>query len=330
MASPAVSVVIPTFNRGVLLRKALDSLQRQSFRDFETLVVDDGSTEDISAAVGDHPIRPKIIRQDRRGPAAARNRGVSAAAAGMIAFLDSDDEWLPEKLQRFLAAAERSPEIKIWYGPMRPVDSDGREVPGRTKTCQAGRITSALFESSFVHVPTVVCDRSVMEDFGGFDEGLSVCEDYDLWLRVSTRYAFGLVPEALALRRLHADRLSKSCMRRNLVIKADMLERFYLEPAYGSHLDSRRARPRISSVMLAAARAALRDRYYADAAAMARRSREYGASLPRRLAIEWPARVMSRLNGERIHLDHTSRAEGERPLHAPPTIVSVHSRPERQ
>lgn len=265
MRKPLATVVVPTHNRARMLVWALDSLARQTVRDFETIVVDDGSTEDVRGVACAHPLRPIILTQPHRGPAAARNAGIIRAAADRIAFLDSDDEWLPMKLERFLQAMDRQPHIPIWYGPMAPIAVDGRPVPGRTKPCRSGRVTQELFESSFVHVPTVVCNRAVLEEFEGFDPALPVCEDYDLWLRVSTRHEFGLIDEPLALRRLHDDRLSKSSMRRNLAIKAEVLERFYYSPAGRDQLDSERARRRLGQVFAAAGRAALRERCFDDA-----------------------------------------------------------------
>src|SRR5262249_10113627 len=118
MSRPAVSIIVPTYNRADLLRLALDSLARQTDRDFETIIVDDGSTEDIAPVAEHHSVRPSVFRQSRSGPAAARNRGVAEAAAELIAFLDSDDEWLPSKLQRYLDAMRAKPDVAIWYGPM--------------------------------------------------------------------------------------------------------------------------------------------------------------------------------------------------------------------
>src|SRR5262249_8720741 len=145
-----------------------------TFRDFEVIVVDDGSSEDIADAISDHPLPARIVRQPQRGPAAARNRGVSESQAPLISFLDSDDLWLPQKLERFLAAMHDHPEISIWYGPMAPADAARQPVEGRTKPCHSGRIARELFESSFVHVPTVVMRRELFAAFGGFDESLPV------------------------------------------------------------------------------------------------------------------------------------------------------------
>src|SRR5262245_30708533 len=111
-----------------MLRDALDSVQAQTFREFETIVVDDGSVEDIAAEVSRHAVRPRIIRQTQKGAAAARNRGVAESHGGWIAFLDSDDLWLPTKLERFMEAAQTRSDIVVWYGPMQPIDAARQPV----------------------------------------------------------------------------------------------------------------------------------------------------------------------------------------------------------
>ncbi|MEE8170955.1 MAG: glycosyltransferase [Phycisphaerae bacterium] len=282
--SPTVSVIIPTFNRADLLCEALDSVAVQTYRDFETIVVDDGSTEDIATAAERHSARPRVIRQTQQGPAAARNRGVCESSGRLLAFLDSDDMWLPEKLSRFVSVFDGSSEHDVWYGPMRPVDVSRRPVPGRTKPCRGGRIISALFQSSFVHVPTVMCTRECFEQYGGFDESLPVCEDYDLWLRMSIDKSFGLIDEPLALRRLHSGRLSKSSMQRNLAVKLAVLERFHESPAARRHLDDARARRRLARVSLAAGRASLRSGRFGAAVTCLKKAIGYGAP---RLRV-WP------------------------------------------
>ncbi len=276
VSRPAVSVIIPTFNRLALLREALDSVAAQSFRDFEVIVVDDGSTEAIAEGVASHSTSPRVIRQPNAGPAAARNRGIAAANADVVAFLDSDDLWLPKKLATCLERMQHEPGVPIWYGPMQPIEREGRRVPGRTKPCSGGWITEALFHSSFVHVPTVVCRKSLLTDVGCFDETLPVCEDYDLWLRLSVKTPFGLIDEPLALRRLHGDRLSKGQMSRNLDVKARMLSRFFESGVAAEKLHRRRAEARLAKVYFAAGRAALRSGEISPALEHLRSCRRYG------------------------------------------------------
>lgn len=282
MNNPSVSVIIPTYNRLRFLREALDSIHAQTFRVMETIVVDDGSQEEIAAGVADHPTRPRVIRQSRSGPAAARNRGLVEATGELIAFLDSDDLWLPDKMERYLSAMRSQPDVRIFYGPMSPIDRDRRPVPGRTKPCVGGWITQALFNSSFVHVPTIVCHRDVLVDSRGFNPSLPVCEDYELWLRLSVGLQFGLIDEPLALRRLHNCRLSKERMDRNLYVKARVLKEFYESGVANAVLDPEISRARLARVFSHAAKAALREGRYQQAIQLCRESRHYGNS---RLAV---------------------------------------------
>ncbi len=277
MKKPAVSIVIPTFNRPDLLREALDSVAAQTFRDYEVIVVDDGSTPPIADAVANHSTKPKIIRQVRQGPAAARNRGIADARADLVAFLDSDDLWLPTKLERYMDAMGRLPDVSIFYGPMLPMDSKGQAVHGRTKPRHQGRIIDQLFKSCFVDIPTVVCRKDLLTRAGGFNASLPVCEDYDLWLRLSLTESFGFIDEPLAKRRLHDDRLSKSAMARNFAIRADTLLRFFEKNK--NVLNREAAAKRLSRVFFVAARAAFREGDYTQAVERCKTARAFGGSL---------------------------------------------------
>lgn len=312
--APTFTVIIPTFNRAAMLRQALDSVAAQTYRDFETVVVDDGSTEDVAAAINDHATRPRLFRQNQRGPGAARNRGVLEARGNLVAFLDSDDLWLPDKLTVYSERMRERPEVPIWFGPMKPVDSSLRPVPGRTKPCHGGRITEALFHSSFVHVPTVVCPRDTFLSFGGFDETLRVCEDYDLWLRMSLKCEFGLVHAPLALRRLHGGRLSKSSMRRNLAVKAHVLQRFYESNGANAGWNNADARRRLSRVLFAAGRAAWWNGAFHDALRFFREARSFGSQPAR----AWPLAASAFI----FRMFERTRAT-DAPVAAPPAAPSV-------
>jgi glycosyltransferase involved in cell wall biosynthesis len=297
MNLPAVSVIIPTYNRPDLLREALDSVSAQTFGDYEVIVVDDGSAPPIAQAVADHPIRPRIYRQNRQGPAAARNRGIAEARAELVAFLDSDDLWMPTKLERYIAALRNSPDISIFYGPMVPIDAQGHIVNGRTKPRCAGRITEALFKSCFVDVPTVVCRKQLLTKAGGFDASLPVCEDYDLWLRLSLNEPFGLIEEPLAKRRLHDDRLSKAAMSRNFTIRAQMLLRFYESNKQNGAIRESVANSRLARAFFVAGRAAFKEGDYSLAIELCRKSRSFGRGAVRPLMLQMAASARSRLVG---------------------------------
>lgn len=321
MSRPLVSIIIPTYNRLRFLGEALDSVAAQTFRDYEVIVVDDGSTEPVAEGAAHHAMKPRVIRQSRQGPAAARNRGIAEATADTVAFLDSDDLWQPTKLERFLQALESDRSVRIFYGPMQPILADGTPVAGRTKPCHAGWITQTLFCSSFVHVPAVVCRRELLTRAGGFDRSLPVCEDYDLWLRVSLREAFGMLEEPLALRRLHPDRLSKSSMSRNLAVKAHVLQRFYESADAQRRLDPEVAAARLARVFHVAGRAAFRAGDFRLAAEYCRESRRYGGSSLRITATFWTASVLHRIGGNGRNHDWLSALDDRATTSFPPPVM---------
>jgi glycosyltransferase involved in cell wall biosynthesis len=197
--TPKVSVVIPVLNRPVAVRRAIDSVLAQTFQDFEIIVVDDGSTDETAAAV--HAcVDPRItlIRHDRRrGGGAARNTGIRAGSAPYVAFLDSDDEWLPTKLQRQLELFERSSErLALVYTGAEWIYPDGtvRAVIRRPHADLARR----LLTSNVVGETSVgMVRRSALNEIGGFDESLPSCQDMDLWLRLCERFRAASVSEAL-------------------------------------------------------------------------------------------------------------------------------------
>lgn len=272
---PLVSVIIPTYNRAEWLRQALESVFVQTWRDFEVIVVDDGSTDSSEQVVADCGDRVQYIRQENGGAANARNRGVTAARGEWIAFLDSDDLWLPHKLDRCMDRIRRDSKTVFVFHPMVEIDENGGVVRGRSKRPAEGRVLDRLFAHCFVHTPTVVVRRDVLDEAGGFDPALEVCEDYALWIRIASKHPFTLVDEPLARRRLHEDRLSKSVMHRNMIQRAQMLEQFYCRQGGRDLLDPRRATKRLARVFRSAAKANLRARRFADAHALLQRSWAY-------------------------------------------------------
>jgi glycosyltransferase involved in cell wall biosynthesis len=208
---PLVSVIIPTYNRKTMLQEAVASVLAQSFRDFELIVVDDGSTDGTAADLRSRcEARLRVLEQARRGVAAARNLGVRAARGEYIAFLDSDDTWLPRKLERqmdFMRAGPRriSQTEEIWI-------RDGRRVnPMKKHRKPSGDVFRASLELCLVSPSAVLMTRELFEEAGGFDESFEVCEDYDLWLRIAQNHAIDLLPELLVVKRGgHADQLSRS------------------------------------------------------------------------------------------------------------------------
>jgi len=208
---PRVSVIIPTFNRAAAVKEAVASVLAQTCRDFELLVVDDGSTDGTPAALARFGGEIRVLRSTRRqGVSAARNAGVAAAQGEWLAFLDSDDLWLPEKLERQMAFMEAHPQLLLSQTEETWVRRGVQVNPPRSHRKEGGRIFLRSLERCLVSPSAVVLHRRLLEDHGGFDEELPAAEDYDLWLRLSWRYEVGLLPEPLVIKRGgHADQLSR-------------------------------------------------------------------------------------------------------------------------
>ncbi|HXH05238.1 MAG TPA: glycosyltransferase family A protein, partial [Vicinamibacterales bacterium] len=194
---PEVSVIIPAYNAAPTIGAALESVFTQTFDDLEVIVVDDGSADDLERAVAPWRSRITLLRQPNRGPGAARNTGLARASGRLIAFLDADDEWLPEKLARQVTYFARHPETGLLHTGVQGDRWDGRAPePPRFAFCE-------LFHTDFfIRTLTAMVPRRVLEDVGGFDERREVhVEDWELWLRIAARYPVGYIPEPLAVRR---------------------------------------------------------------------------------------------------------------------------------
>lgn len=209
--NPLVSVIIPTYNRGWVLKEAIDSVLAQDFKDFELIVVDDGSTDDTGQILAAYNQDLIALHQSNSGVSAARNRGIGTASGQLIAFLDSDDLWLPRKLSTQVDFFNSHPGAvinqteEIWI-------RNGVRVNPKTRH---HKFSGMIFEKSLalclVSPSAVMMRRSLFDDVGLFDENLPACEDYDLWLRLSWRYPVHLIETPLIIKRGgHADQLSKA------------------------------------------------------------------------------------------------------------------------
>ncbi|MGO9622289.1 MAG: glycosyltransferase family 2 protein [Desulfobaccales bacterium] len=202
VAQPALSVIIPTYNRAPLVKEAVASVLAQTWRDFEVLVVDDASRDGTAEALAVFGSRIRLLRSPARlGVAAARNLGVTAARGQWLAFLDSDDLWRPEKLARQMAYLAGLPELVLCQTE-ETWERRGLKVnQPRSHGKIGGWIFFPSLERCLVSPSAVVLHRTVFQKHGGFDENLPAAEDYDLWLRLSWRYQIGLLPEALVIKR---------------------------------------------------------------------------------------------------------------------------------
>jgi len=207
---PTVSVIIPSHNRACLLKEAIDSVLAQDFDDFELIVVDDGSTDDTPELLRSYA-NICVVRQGRRGVSAARNSGIRRASAEFLAFLDSDDLWLPEKLSAQIAFFKTHPRAVICQTEEVWVRSGVRVNPKRRHRKCGGMIFERSVELCLVSPSAVMLQRSLLDEVGGFDESLPACEDYDLWLRIACRFPVHFISAPLVIKRGgHTDQLSRA------------------------------------------------------------------------------------------------------------------------
>jgi len=206
----SVSVIIPTFNRGWTLKTAIDSVLAQNFDDYELIVVDDGSSDNTPDLLDTYAEQITCIHQKNRGVSAARNTGIRASYGSLIAFLDSDDYWLPDKLavQTAFFDANRGATIcqaeEIW------VRNGLRVNPKKKHAKPSGNIFERSLSLCLVSPSAVMLRRELFDDVGLFDENLPACEDYDMWLRISCRYPVHLIDTPLIIKNGgHPDQLSR-------------------------------------------------------------------------------------------------------------------------
>jgi glycosyltransferase involved in cell wall biosynthesis len=206
-----VSVIIPTFNRVSLLPRALDSVLAQGVPVDEVIVVDDGSTDGTLEMLEVRYPQVLLLRTSHGGVSAARNHGIRAAAGEWIAFLDSDDAWQPEKLATQLAALAAEPEQKVCHCDEIWIRNGRRVNPRRRHQKRGGWIFRHCLPLCVISPSAVVLHREIFSAVGLFDEGLPACEDYDLWLRVTSRYPTLYIDQPLVIKHGgHADQLSRT------------------------------------------------------------------------------------------------------------------------
>ncbi len=207
-----ISVVIPTFNRAHVLERAIDSVFEQTFQDFELLIVDDGSTDNTQELLekryaGESKLR--YLKMQNRGVSAARNLGVVESKGEWIALLDSDDEWLPQRLEKQWRLLERRPDLKLIHGEEIWIRRGRRVNPKKIHQKFGGVIFEKCLPLCLISPSAVLIKKTLFDEIGLFDEEFIVCEDYDLWLRITSLYPVGFVEEPIIIKYGgHRDQLS--------------------------------------------------------------------------------------------------------------------------
>lgn len=207
-----VSVIIPTYNRAEKVARAIASALYQTFTDLEVLVVDDGSGDETEKTLSLFGPRIVVLRHEKnRGVSAARNTGIKAASAPLIAFLDSDDYWLPQKLGLQMAFFQSHPEAVACQTQEHWVRKGRRVNPAQKHRKPGGDLFEASLKLCLVSPSAVLLRRALFDEIGLFDEEFPVCEDYDLWLRLSCRHPVALIDRYLVIKEGgHEDQLSRS------------------------------------------------------------------------------------------------------------------------
>jgi glycosyltransferase involved in cell wall biosynthesis len=232
--NPAISVIIPAFNRIWCLETALQSVWEQTFRDYEVIVIDDGSTDDTPALLRQFP-EVRVHRwEDNRGVSAARNQGIQMARGEWICFLDSDDQWLENKLQAQVDWVQSHPECEASYTDEVWIRKGVRVNPKNKHRKYSGDIFQQCLPLCIISPSSIMMRASILKAIGGFDIDLAACEDYDLWLRLASRYTVDFIPEQLIIKTGgHADQLShkyRGMDRFRVYAMEKILKQDYLSP----------------------------------------------------------------------------------------------------
>jgi len=211
--NPKVSVIIPAYNNAKFLPETIESVLKQTFADWEIIIVDDGSTDNTQEVVAmylqNHPGKIKYFRQENGGTAQARNRAIKESKGEYLGLLDADDLWLPEKLAVQVPIMEANPELALISSETYAIDAQSNRI-GHWKVAKMPNTFECLFEANHIYNLTALARKSCVEKIGGYDETLLVSQDYDLWLRLTKRFPFKVLYVPLAQYRVHPNNISKN------------------------------------------------------------------------------------------------------------------------
>ena len=280
-AGPMFSTIMPVYNHAAYVRQAVRSVIAQTWKDWQLIIVDDGSTdgsgkiaEDLAAA----DARIAVIHQANSGASAARAKGLSTAAGRWLTYLDSDDVWFPQALANFAAYIETHPDARFIYGYRHRLNEDGSvtESPGDFQSAPTG--AAELFERMYISHLCVCYGRELLRKAGGYDPALRLVEDYDLYLRMSLLCRLEPLGLPTGLRRRHA-----ACQSRQTgysrMLEAEVLRRFVEQRGGKDVLSPDRVRRRLGRVYYSAARQYCKSRCFRQALAALRMAHRYRRTL---------------------------------------------------
>ncbi len=208
--SPLISIIIPTYKREHTLKRAIDSVFSQSYKNFELIVVDDGPTNETKSLVTSYDRTMTLLQHTtNQGVSCARNTGIFASRGDYICFLDSDDEWLPHKLETQIGLIKKK-DYRLVHGEEIWMRRGQRVNPKKIHQKYGGWIFERCLSRCLISPSSVMIERKTLLEFRGLDESFPVCEDYDLWLKMTSRYEVGFVEKPLIIKYGgHSDQLSR-------------------------------------------------------------------------------------------------------------------------
>ena len=195
-----ISVVIPSYNRKDFLKRSIDSAINQTKKPLEIIVVDDGSTDGTEAMIKSDYDFVKFIKQKNKGVSAARNIGIKVSIGEWICFLDSDDEWKKDKLEKQINAMKSNPGYKFFHSNEIWIKNGLRINQKKKHKKYGGDIFDKCLDMCRISPSSVMIDKTVFDEVGNFNENLVVCEDYELWLRICDKYRVFFIDEPLIIK----------------------------------------------------------------------------------------------------------------------------------
>ena len=206
-----VSVIIPTFNRLSLISRAIDSVLKQTLKPFEIIVVDDGSSDNTSTLIKNNYKSVKLIKQKNLGVSKARNVGIKNSSGDWIALLDSDDEWKKNKLEVQIKSLSEHDYYSVCHTNEIWIRNGTRVNQKKRHQKYGGDIFDKCLDICRISPSSIIFQKNIINEVGWFDESLSICEDYDLWLRITANFKILFINKPLIIKYGgHSDQLSKS------------------------------------------------------------------------------------------------------------------------